>query len=170
MSLENVVKFWQEVEGDQQLQQAVQSLGKQSKDDRPGEMAKLANEKGFSVAADELLAADAVFSFWEKVKTDEALQEKLKPSQEMSSAEDSLAAVLEVAKGAGFNFSKEQLAEITAVQAKAGASQESNVSDEELESVVGGLSLSFSSSLKIARRGMLSPKSRFGPGMVAEYM
>ena len=170
MSLENVVKFWQEVEDDQQLQQSLQSLGNQGKDDRPAEMAKLANEKGFSVTGDELLAADAVFSFWEQVKNDEALQEKLKPSQELSSAEDSLAAVLEVAQGAGFSFSKDQLAEITSAQAKAGASQEADVSDEELESVVGGLSLSFSSSLNIARRGMLSPKSRFGPGMVASYM
>src|ERR1051326_4126531 len=70
MAYDRVIGFWQRVQNDTDLQQKIKSLESKPREQRPGAMAKLEQEKGFSFTPAELLEIEAVLAFWQKVSKD----------------------------------------------------------------------------------------------------
>jgi predicted ribosomally synthesized peptide with nif11-like leader len=81
------------------------------------------------------MSAEQFKAFVEAVQADEGLEEKLKGARDAD-------AVVAIAEGAGFNISKADWLEYQ-------ANQTLELSDEELESVTGGLRLGEGISLRI---------------------
>jgi predicted ribosomally synthesized peptide with nif11-like leader len=138
------------------------SSGKTPREQRPEQIVKLGQEKGFSFATKELLEIEAVTAFWQKVNKDSNLQKRLEPVHKLGE-QAAGNEVVKIASDAGFSFSNAALAQATKAHVGAG-----ELKEKELETVTGGL---VSTSLNMAMQGTFAPLfKRIGPGGVAEYM
>ena len=169
MSIENVIAFWRLAQDDGSLRQRLESLSKENRDARPETVVKLGAAAGLSFTRAELLATEAVLAFWERVRSDSALQAKLKPVQSSGDAASASNAIAKIAQEAGFQVTGEQIATVTAARIASGSME---LKEEELERVVGGATSlsSLNVSLTNAISGKWLPNFRIGPGSVAEYM
>jgi predicted ribosomally synthesized peptide with nif11-like leader len=176
MSLENVIAFWSKVQHDKELQKRVQpgaKIPKLSKDVKSSdleELAKIAASVGFSCTAQELAATEAVIRFWGAVPKDAKLKSELAACEKMDEKK-AAAETVRIANAHGYAFTADDLRAVSPaiLSAKTG-----ELSDQQLESVAGGVSASsqflVSSSLSLAMRSGFQTNYRIGPGSVAQYM
>jgi predicted ribosomally synthesized peptide with nif11-like leader len=181
MSVENVVSFWEKVQQDKDLQSRVNpkagtvpKMGANVQPDALKDLARIAKEAGYDATPQEFAAAESVMRFWDQVSKDKNLQNSLKGAQAGSEGE-AAAAVVKVAQGAGYKFTGKELTTVTnALQGTGWMKGSSELSDDELQSVAGGLTATQFPTLfsyKLALTGGLQTSfRRIGPGSVAEYM
>ena len=175
MAFEDVLQFWQRVQTDTDFQKSLRSVSEQPEEDKPGAVAAIAQQAGFSVTADEFNAMESALAFVERVEHDTELRAKLQPAGELESEEEALSAVVQVAEGEGYEFPSEVLAIVTKALAKAGADAEhesSRLSDAQLEAVTGGAGSAYPSSFQTALGGGLvsDRQGSLGPGFMATYI
>ena len=59
MAYQDVLQFWQRVQTDTNFQNTLRSVNEQTEEKRPGAVAAIAQQAGFSVDADELKAMES---------------------------------------------------------------------------------------------------------------
>jgi len=181
MSYESVIGFWQKVSQDKTLQdQIAPKAGKvpfldgSNKPNELTELSKIAKAAGFDASPEELAATEAVIRFWSEVTKDLKLQEKLKPAQSIDAADRAASEIARIAGEAGFRFTGPQVNTITALLQNTAVMGEREISDKQLDSVVGGAFSPYSASFNTAISGQFTSLLRkvpmIGPGGVAQYM
>jgi hypothetical protein len=168
MSYENAVGFWQKVQRDTELQDGLGPLRSRPKGEVPEAVAAFARRKGFEVTAPELLSTEAVVAFWDKAQRTSGLREKLEQAGRMKTEKEASDMVLAIAQESGFDFPKEALDTVTAALAEAGSAASGDgteLSNQDLKHVVGGVSASFNAAVQ----GMWSPRALLGPGVIATW-
>lgn len=180
MSYETVVAFWQKVSEDKALQEKIAPKGGKVpklhgsvKPDELKELSKIAKDAGYDCGPEELAATEAVIRFWEQVKKDKQLQEKLKPAQSIDAIDKASAEIARIAGDAGYKFTGQQVNTITGLLQHTEYMGKRELSEKQLDSVVGGAFSSFNTSYKLALNGNFAVVLRpplVGPGAVALYM
>jgi len=174
MAYQDVLQFWQRVQTDTDFQKTLNSVNDHTEEGRPGAVAAIAQQAGFSVTADEFKEMESAMSFVERVEQDSELKAKLQPAGQLESEEEAVNAVVQVAEEAGYDFPAKVLSLVTGVLAAAGADAgpaESQLSDAQLEAFAGGVGV-FPSSFRAVKAGNLVSNriESFGPGFMATYM
>lgn len=175
MAFEDVLQFWQKVQTDTNFQKTLRSVNEHPEEERPGAVAAIAQQAGFSAGADEFKAMESALAFVQRVEQDSELRAKLKPAGELEDEEAALNAVVQVAGEEGYEFPSEVLAIVTKALAKAGIDagpETAPLSDAQLEAVTGGGGGVFPFSFQAAAAGNLvsGRLASFGPGFVATYI
>lgn len=175
MAFEDVLQFWQRVQTDTDFQKTLRSVQDRAEEERPGAVAAIAQQAGFSVTADEFNAMESAMAFVDRVEHDSELKAKLKPAGQLESEEEALSAVVKVAEDSGFEFPPEALSIVTRALATAGIDvgpEASRLSDAQLEGITGGAAGVFPSSLRAVMAGNLVSQrvESFGPGFMATYI
>jgi hypothetical protein len=192
MSIEAAIGFWKRVAEDPALQEkvnprggAVPAVDAEVSGHQLQQLSTIAGECGFEADGDEFATVEAVLRFWEAVAVDPRLQDRIRPSETLSSVDDAAGLVASVANDAGFRFSPQEL--IAATESLAGTGWMTSVErDDEVEpfSLAGTTGTTylqptsstlqtspFVSSFNLATSGQLSTSfRRVGPGLAAEYM
>src|SRR4026208_2468138 len=78
MSLQNVVGFWQKVQTDVALRDQVILT---NRDEGLRRIVQIAGQNGFDFTQAEMLEAEAVLAFWQRVQSDSELQARLKQTR-----------------------------------------------------------------------------------------
>lgn len=139
MSLQNVVGFWQKVQTDVALRDQVILT---NRDEGLRRIVQIAGQNGFDFTQAEVLEAEAVLAFWQRVQSDGELQARLKQTRLLESEGQAAAEVVKIARDAGFVFSNDALKKISEPYVRAyAASARRQLSEEQLETIVGGASV-----------------------------
>jgi hypothetical protein len=181
MSYEGVIGFWQKVSEDKTLQDKIAPkagkvplLDGSNKPEELKELSNIAKSAGFDASAEELAATEAVMRFWGQVTKDMKLQERLKPAQSIQSVDRASAEIARIAGEVGYSFTGPQVNTITALLQNTGVMGEREMSDKQLDSVVGGSLNAYSLSYDAAISGKFMTSLRkvpmIGPGGVSQYM
>lgn len=133
MAYEHVIAFWDAAHKDQALHERIKALYKVEKTQRPVEMVRMGEARGFSFTIAELSELHSVLAFLRTAQGDTALQAKLDAIQRRG-GEGVAGEVVEIARESGFSFSEEALAAATKIEGDTAP-----LDDAELGSVVGGL-------------------------------
>lgn len=145
MSYQNVLVFWLKTSEDKSLQQKIAAQGGKVADlhgsvtaDELQALSTIAKDAGYECSPEELAATVAVVRFWEEVAKDKQLQEKLKPAQFIDRIDQAAAEIARVAGAAGYKFTGPQVNIITGLLQNSGYMGERELSEKQLDNVVGG--------------------------------